>query len=93
MQNCWSPRLWSLALFLVFLASGGGGCTYYQIHDPHSGKTYYTTNWESKGVESGVIVFKDAASSSQVTLATHEIREVNQRKFDASVNKQIADLP
>lgn len=60
---------------LILVTLGLGGCTYYQIHDPHSGKTYYTNNWESKGVESGVIVFKDAATGSQVTLASHEIKE------------------
>lgn len=78
---------------LILVTLGLGGCTYYQIHDPHSGKTYYTNNWESKGVESGVIVFKDAATGSQVTLASHEIKEVKERKYKASVNKQLADQP
>lgn len=78
---------------LILVTLGLGGCTYYQIHDPHSDKTYYTNNWESKGVESGVIVFKDAATGSQVTLASHEIKEVKERKYKASVNKQLADQP
>ncbi|MEL7088890.1 MAG: hypothetical protein AAGL98_10715 [Planctomycetota bacterium] len=86
MKKCFAA-LWLVA------ALGLGGCTYYQIHDPHSGKTYYTNNWESKGVESGVIVFKDAASGSQVTLASHEIKEIEPRKYKASVSKQLADQP
>ncbi|MEM8737759.1 MAG: hypothetical protein AAGG38_04685 [Planctomycetota bacterium] len=80
-------------LALVILALSLTGCTYYQIDDPHSGKTYYTTNWEAKGVESGVIVFKDAATGSKVTLASHEIRKIKERKYKASVSKQIADQP
>jgi len=78
-----------LAAALLFTT----GCTFYEIHDPHSSKTYYTTNWESKGVESGVIVFKDAASGSRVTLASHEVREIKERKYKAAVDKQLADLP
>ena len=80
-------------LILAVFALGLTGCTYYQIHDPHSGKTYYTTNWESKGVESGVIVFEDAASGSQVTLASHEIKKIEERKYKASVSKQLAEQP
>lgn len=78
---------------LLIAALLAGGCTYYQITDPHSGKVYYTTNWDSKGKESGVIVFKDAASGSKVTLANHEVRKVSQRKWEASVDQQIADAP
>ncbi|MEM7625727.1 MAG: hypothetical protein AAF333_08865 [Planctomycetota bacterium] len=38
------------------------GCTYYQITDPTTGKTYYTTNWNRKDNESGAVQFKDMAS-------------------------------
>jgi hypothetical protein len=86
-----TPRL-APVLFVLCLGPGLlGGCTYYQIHDPHSGKTYYTTNWESMGVESGVIVFKDAASRAKVTLANHEITKIKERQYKASVNRQLAE--
>ena len=87
-----STRLLSLltAAGLCLLASG---CTYYQIHDPHSGKTYYTHNWDSKGVESGVIVFKDSATGSKVTLANHEIRKIKEREYKAGVRRQTPAEP
>ena len=78
-------------LSLVLFA--GPGCTYYQVHDPHSGKTYYTHNWDSKGVESGVIVFKDAATGSKVTLANHEVRKIKEREFKAGVRQQTPAEP
>lgn len=81
-------------LWLVILVGlSTGACSYYQVTDPHSGKVYYTTSWDTKGEESGVIVFKDAASRATVTLATHEVREVDKRKFDASVSRQVAEQP
>ena len=80
-------------LLAAVIATSTAGCTYYQITDPHSEKVYYTTNWESKGVESGVIVFDDAATDAKVTLATHEIRKVSARKYKASVSQQIANQP
>lgn len=81
------------AVVLTLLVLFSGGCTYYQITDIQSEKQFYTTNWDSKGAESGVIVFKDAATDSKVTLASHQIKKVSKRKYDASVSQQIADQP
>ncbi len=70
------------------LCLGSTGCTYYQIHDPHSGKTYYTHNWDSKGVESGAIVFKDQATGAEVTLANHEIIKIKERRYKDAIDRQ-----
>lgn len=67
------------------------GCTYYEITDIQSDKTFYTTNWDSKGAESGVIVFKDAASGSKVTLASHQIKKISEKQYKTSVEEQIAE--
>ncbi|MEO1235940.1 MAG: hypothetical protein AAFX76_04050 [Planctomycetota bacterium] len=91
MKRTSKQPLW--ALLIVGATLTLTGCTYYEITDPHSGKTYYTDNWNSKGAESGVIVFEDAATGSKVTLATHEIRKVSERRYKASVSKQIAEQP
>ncbi|MEM9882523.1 MAG: hypothetical protein AAF800_06380 [Planctomycetota bacterium] len=87
-----NPRLLVL-LTALLVGLGLAGCSYYQVTDPHSGKVYYTTSWDRKGEESGVIVFKDAASRATVTLATHEVRKVDKRRFDASVSRQVAEQP
>ncbi|MEM1108129.1 MAG: hypothetical protein AAGH99_05495 [Planctomycetota bacterium] len=79
------------AAVLVALGLLATGCTYYEITDIQSDKVFYTTNWDSKNAESGVIVFKDAASESKVTLASHQIKKISSKQYKASVNQQIAE--
>jgi len=67
------------------------GCTYYEITDIQSDKVFYTNNWDSKGAESGVIVFKDAASGSKVTLASHQIKKIPEKQYKAAVEQQRAE--
>lgn len=79
-----------LVMSISLLATG---CTYYEITDIQSDKVFYTNNWDSKNEESGVIVFKDAASESKVTLASHQIKKISEKQYKASVSRQIADQP
>ncbi len=79
-------RLPTIVLILVvgFFATG---CTYYEITDIQSDKVFYTNNWDSKGAESGVIVFKDAATGSKVTLASHQIKKISEKQYQAAVEQ------
>ncbi|HVL58949.1 MAG TPA: hypothetical protein VM491_20810 [Burkholderiaceae bacterium] len=57
------------------------GCasTYYAIHDPSTGRTYYTR--EIDRTRTGAVSFHDEASGHRVTLQSSEIREVDRRAY------------
>ncbi|MBB6428949.1 hypothetical protein [Algisphaera agarilytica] len=63
----------------------GTGCTYYEITDPTTDKTYYTTNWDRKDNKSGVIQFKDMKSGKQVTLTNAEVGEIKEKQYKAAI--------
>lgn len=79
------------AALLIAASVFATGCTYYEITDIQSDKVFYTNNWDSKGAESGVIVFKDAASGSKVTLASHQIKKISEKQYKAAVEQAWAE--
>ncbi|MEO0513791.1 MAG: hypothetical protein AAF086_00665 [Planctomycetota bacterium] len=63
------------------------GCTYYEITDPTTDKTYYTTNWDRKDNKSGVIQFEDMATGKQITLTNAEVAEIKEKQYKAAIAK------
>lgn len=72
---------------LALIASGLlSGCAYYRITDTTSGKTYYTTNWNSARYGySGTGRFLDAATGRDVTLQSFEIETIGEEEYNRHV--------
>ena len=64
-----------------------GGCTkYYEVSDPASSRTYYSTDVD--GSRSGAVKFKDARTGAEVTLQSSEVRELTKEQYEAAVGKK-----
>jgi hypothetical protein len=63
------------------------GCaSYYRVHDPTTGKTYYTT--ELKRQDNGATTLKDAKTGSVVTIQNSEVSQISKEDFDAGQSAQ-----
>jgi hypothetical protein len=70
--------------------AGLAGCTsYYKVHDPTTGKDYYTTDLQKKS--SGASTLKDARTGNTVNLQNSEIEEIKKEEFESG--KHAAQLP
>ena len=78
----------AIALFLCSLILG---CTtYYKVHDPSTGSTYYSTEIKSK--QGGALSLKDARTNARVTIQTSEVMEITADQYDAAI-RSIAVAP
>ena len=61
------------------------GCstTYYQVRDPGSGSTYYTTQLDEE--DGGAVTLKDARTNANVTLQNSEVSEITADQYDAAI--------
>ena len=61
------------------------GCstTYYQVRDPGSGSTYYTTELDEE--DGGAVRLKDARTNANVTLQNSEISKITADQYDAAI--------
>jgi expansin (peptidoglycan-binding protein) len=69
--------------FMTFLS----GClfgSYYEVRDPSSSTTYYTTDIDRAGT-SGAVKFKDAKTGTAVTLQNSEVKEISKDEFKKAV--------
>ena len=58
------------------------GCTsYYKVTDPHTGRTYYTTELKKSG--SGSSTLKDARTGNTVTVQNSEVQQIKKEEFEA----------
>jgi hypothetical protein len=65
------------------------GCTsYYHVHDPSTGKDYYTTKLEQD--RSGSSTLKDARTGRQVTVQNSEVEKITKEEFEQGKYKQPA---
>jgi hypothetical protein len=81
----------AIVLFL-FLCSLSLGCTtYYKVHDPNTGSTYYSTEIENES--GGAISLKDDRTNAQVTIQNSEIMEVTEDQYDAAIRTIIEVEP
>ena len=77
-------------VLIVFVLTMAGCATYYKVSDPASGKAYYTTKIKKAkigGKPTGAIVFKDAATKSQVTLQSSEVKKISGKEFKENTKK------
>ena len=74
----------SRTLLVVAVVIGGfvSGCaSYYKVTDPNTKTIYYTDKYDRQ--QSGVIVFKDAKTNSEVTLPSSVIEKIPKEQYDA----------
>jgi hypothetical protein len=73
-------------LGVALLGAGGvGGCTnYYKVHDPTTGRDYYTT--ELTHQNSGAATLKDARTGNRVNLQNSEVSKVSKEQFESGKN-------
>ncbi len=61
------------------------GCTsYYQVTDPASGRTFYTTDVD-QSKKGGFVEFTDAKTKAQVTLQSSEVTKISKDQYKAAV--------
>jgi hypothetical protein len=59
-----------------------GGCTnYYQVTDPTTGKSYYTTELKQKG--NGAATLKDGRTGNTVNIQNSEINKISKEEYDS----------
>ena len=66
------------SLFLVGCAS----TTYYEVKDPSTGKSYYTTKYDQKD---GATMLTDDKTRSEVTIQNSEIHKITKDQYMANV--------
>ncbi|HEY2586409.1 MAG TPA: hypothetical protein VGI81_11650 [Tepidisphaeraceae bacterium] len=73
-----SRTLW---IAVVAIAGFASGCaSYYKVTDPNTKTIYYTDKYDRQ--QSGVIVFKDAKTSNEVTLPASQIQKISKEQYD-----------
>ena len=68
----------------VGLALLTGCTTYYKVHDPTTGKDYYTTKLDQK--KSGSTELTDDRTKKTVTIQNSEIQKVKKEEYQAGIN-------
>ena len=67
------------ALTLAAGLLGMTACTsYYQVTDPSTGKTYYTTDYKQK--DSGAVEFNSLRTGERVTVQNSAVKQVNEQQ-------------
>jgi hypothetical protein len=67
-------------LSLAVAMFGLSGCTsYYKVHDPTTGKDYYTTSVKKKG---GSTTLKDGRTGNTVTVQNSEVSKITKEQYE-----------
>ena len=74
----------TLAVVGLALLCVGGCTTYYKVTDPTTGRTYYTTELQSKN--SGAATLKDARTGNTVNLQNSEVETISKEQFESGKN-------
>ena len=73
------------ALIVSALTMLVAGCTtYYQVTDPASGKSYYTTKVGGVGA-AGAVKIKDNKTGNTVTLQSSEVKDISEEEYKAGM--------
>ena len=84
-------KLRRIAFASVIAAGFISGCaSYYRVTEPGSSHVYYTDKVDRK--DSGVVVFKDAATQMEVTLPASQIEKITKEQYDSG-KAQAAAMP
>jgi hypothetical protein len=76
-------------LLALCVICGAAGCTsYYHVHDPSTGRDYYTT--DMKQDRSGSTTLKDARTGNEVTIQNSEVQKISKEQFESAKYAQPA---
>ncbi len=70
-------------IVIASVVAGGfltGCASYYRVTEPGNPHVYYTDKVDRK--DSGVVVFKDAATQMEVTLPASQIEKITKEQYD-----------
>jgi len=74
-------KLRSIAFASVVAAAFVSGCaSYYRVTEPDGTHVYYTDKIDRK--DSGVVVFKDAATKMEITLPASHIEKITKEQYE-----------
>ena len=74
----------TIAVLSLALLTAGGCTNYYKVHDPTTGRDYYTT--ELTHQNSGAATLKDARTGNRVNLQNSEVSKVSKEQFESGKN-------
>jgi len=80
-----------IAIILVLCSLFLGCTTYYKIHDPATGSTYYSTDIDTE--RGGAVSLKDERTNAQVTIQNSEIMEITADQYDAAIKTIEVEVP
>ena len=75
------------ALLAAMICLTTSACTYYEVTEPTSGRTYYTHSGDTKKLPNGAIQFTDARSGAKVTLQSSELAKIPKEEYVVAVGK------
>ena len=80
------------SILLASVIAGGflsvtGCASYYRVTQPGSEHVYYTDKVDRK--DSGVVVFKDAATQMEITLPASQIEKITKEQFDTGKSQRV----
>jgi len=79
-------------LLVLGAICAAAGCTsYYRVHDPSTGKDYYTN--DVKQERSGAATLKDARTGKQVTVQNSETEQISEEEFNTGRYSQPTPKP
>ena len=66
----------------AFILAVAGCTSYYKVHDPSTGRTYYTNKVEH--LDSGATQFTDARTGNKVSVQNSEIDKITKEEFETA---------
>jgi len=78
-------------LVLAAICAAAGCTSYYRVHDPSTGKDYYTT--DVKQERGGAATLKDSRTGRQVTVQNSETEKISEEEFNTGRYTQPAAAP
>ncbi len=78
-------------IVIASVVAGGfltGCASYYRVTEPGNPHVYYTDKVDRK--DSGVVVFKDAATQMEVTLPASQIEKITKEQYDTGKAQSVA---
>jgi hypothetical protein len=78
-------------LVLGAICTAAGCTSYYRVHDPTTGKDYYTT--DVKQERGGAATLKDSRTGNQVTVQNSETEKISEEEFNTGRYTQPTPKP
>src|SRR4051794_9967164 len=78
-------------LVLGVMCAAAGCTSYYRVHDPSTGKDYYTTDVEQE--RGGAATLKDGRTGRQVTVQNSETEKISEVEYNTGRYSQPAPMP